>query len=322
MSAPELSVIITCYFEEHSIDEFHGRLRETLQGTGRSFEILFVNDGSTDGTLEHLRQIHAEHDDVTVLDLYRNSGQVAAMTAAVERARGQAVLFMDSDLQLDPEEIPLLLAALDDGADVVSGKRVHRQDSLWRRLPSSVINRLLARLTRTPFTDFGCTFKGFRGDLVRAFEPGPHRLFNPVVAIRHASRFREVPVTHHARQYGRSGWTFRKLIDFAIENVIGTSRGLFQHVSLIALVIAGLTFVRIALAWTVPGSILAAQPTTGLLLNAALLSTALLLAVLCLVGEYMVRMYEGRVAPRYIVREVLEPRSREARAPWRNPWKA
>lgn len=303
---PELSVIISCFYEEQSIDEFYGRLRATLEATGRRFEVIIVNDGSTDGTLERLRAIHARDPDVTVVDLFRNSGQACAITAGIERATGANFVFMDSDLQLEPEELPSLLAAFDRGADVVSGVRRLRKDPLRRRLYSVLANWVMRRVARADLTDFGCTFKVFRGALIRAHEFGPRRPFNPVYVIRSAGRCCEVPVTHHPRRYGASGWTLSKLLRFNLENMLGLAVGAFQVVSGAAFVVACLTFARIALAWTFPGSILAGQPTTGLLLNAMLLATALIVALVALVGEYVVRLHGHQYAgPSYVVREVL-----------------
>ena len=305
---PELSAVVTCYFEEKSIDEFYARLRATLEKTGRTFEILLVNDGSTDATLERLRSIHARDAHVTVIDLFRNAGQACAMTAAIERCRGRALVFIDSDLQLDPEDLPLLLAAYDEGADVVSGARRGRQDPLARRVFSFFANRTLRGMTRTRFTDFGCTFKVFRADLILAFGFGPKQPFNPVYVIRSAGRTREVAVTHHARPYGRSGWTLRKLWTFYLDNLLGYSEGTFQALSALAFGAAFLTLVRIALAWIFPASVLAVV-TTGLILNALLLSVAVLLGALGLLGEYVIRIHNrDSWGPRYIVREVLAAR--------------
>ena len=133
---PEFSVLITCYFEERSIEEFHARLSEAMRALGRSYEIIFVNDGSTDRTFEKLSGIFDRDPSVSaILDMFRNAGQLAAITAALCESRGRALLLMDSDLQLAPEEIPLLVAEYDKGFDVVSGARVNRKDS-WLRISS------------------------------------------------------------------------------------------------------------------------------------------------------------------------------------------
>ena len=130
MPTPDLSIIVTCYFEEQSIDEFHARLSAAAQSTGCSYEIVMVNDGSTDGTWPKLLSLYESDPHVTtVVNLFRNAGQVAAMTAGINHARGQAFVFMDSDLQLDPEELPMLVATYQEGYDIVSGARKER--SLW-----------------------------------------------------------------------------------------------------------------------------------------------------------------------------------------------
>jgi hypothetical protein len=299
----EFSVIITCYYEEKSIDEFYGRLRRTLESTGRSFEIVLVNDGSTDRTYELLREIHARDAHVTVLDLLRNFGQGYAMTAGVAHATGQNFVFMDSDLQLDPEDLPKLLVEFDKGFDLVSGMRADRRDPIKRKLASWVANIVLRRITRAPFTDFGCTYKVYRGALIRAMQLGPFRPYT-LLMLRCASRFKEVAVNHHPRRYGKSGWTFRRLSAFMLDNVLALE-GTFQTISIVASVVGLLTFVRIALAMTYPGSILGAPITNGLILNALLLATAGLLMVVALVGEYVIRIHARQMSlPCYIVREV------------------
>jgi glycosyltransferase involved in cell wall biosynthesis len=314
MDRPDFTVVITCYFEEKSVDEFYTRLRKTLEGMGRSFEIVMVNDGSTDGTWERLKAFHARDPHLTVVDLFRNFGQVNAMTAGAERGSGRSFVFMDSDLQLDPEELPLLVAELDKGADVVSGARRDRKDPLYRRFFSRFANYVMQRMAQAPFTDFGCTFKIFRGELVRGYQLGPFRPYSLLI-MRGASRFKEIPITHHPRRYGRSGWTFSKLFRYNFENMLALE-GNFQTLSLVAFAIGVLTLLRIALAWVIPGSILAAQPTSGLLLNALLLATTAQLMVLAIVGEYVIRLYgRDRRGPAYIVREVLPSRTPAEKVP-------
>lgn len=311
MSRPYISVVISCYFEEQTIHEFHQRLRGTLEATGESYEILIVNDGSTDGTFAALESIHAEDPSVTVLDLCRNAGQAAALTAGLVRAEGERIAMMDSDLQLDPEELPQLLERFDEkGLDVVSGVRKVRRDPLGRRIASYFANRVVRRVTGHDLTDFGCTYKIFRGDLVRAHELGPRNPLQQALLLRSAGRVGEIDVNHHPRPHGRSGWSFGRLFALNLDHLLGASGGVFQWLSLFAFLIAGLTLARIVLAWLLPGSILAAPVTTGLLLNAMLLSTAFLLGVLALVGEYVIRTHSRAYGgPKYVVRTVLGKRS-------------
>ena len=147
--SPEFSVIITCYYEEKSIEEFYTRLSGTLESTGRSYEIVFVNDGSTDKTFDRLQSIFDKDPHVRVImDLFSNAGQGCAITAGITEARGRHFVFMDSDLQLDPEDFPLLLAEFDKGADIVTGWRKERHDSLSRVIPSKLANVIMRRVSR------------------------------------------------------------------------------------------------------------------------------------------------------------------------------
>jgi glycosyltransferase involved in cell wall biosynthesis len=304
---PEFSAVITCYNEEHSVEEFHGRLRKTLDSLDTSSEIVMVNDGSADDTWGKLVELHARDPELTVLNLFRNAGQCAAISAGIQEARGRHFVFMDSDLQLDPEELPLLIAAFRRGHDVVNGIRRERNDPLRRRIPSFFANLILRGVAGVGFTDFGCSFQVMRGELVRAHGFGPWKPFNNVLVTRCAGRFTEVPVNHHERKYGESGWSTLALWRYLMDNVVLYSQGLFQFFSSVALVVALLTLLRIFL----PGSILG-DVTNGLVLNALLLASASVLAVVAFVGEYVLRTFSLHArGPLYVVRERRPATSRE-----------
>lgn len=305
-NAPEFSVLITCYFEENSIDEFHAQLSDALETLGRSYEIIFVNDGSTDRTWEKLQGIIENDPHVyAALDLFRNAGQQAAITAAIERARGQAFILMDSDLQLEPAELPLLVAEYDKGYDVVSGYRKNRRDSLLRVIPSKLANVIMRKASRSNFRDFGCTFKIYNADLVRAFNYGPLHIFSNVDLIARAQRCVEVPVTHHPRRYGKSGWTFQKLWKYNMDNVVKLSQRPFQLIAVCCVAASMLFAVRVALGPLLSFRFLP-QVSNGLILNAMAISLLLILAVLSIVGEFSIRCFVNlQRTPGYIVREYL-----------------
>jgi len=302
---PELSIVVTCYFEERSIDEFYTRLRASAESLGRSYELVMVNDGSTDRTFEKLKGYFAADERVTtVIDLYRNSGQVNAMTAGMTHARGKAIVVMDSDLQLDPEELPLLVAKFDEGYDIVSGYRKDRKDSLLRKVPSKIANAVMRTVARHKLSDFGCTYKIYDAELVRAFDFGPFKTWRTAYVFSRAQRCSEVPVTHHERKYGSSGWTFRKLLGFYMDHLVGISERPFQLVSLVCFGLAVLFAVRIALAWTVPGSFLR-EVTPGLILNSIAVTFLVLLSVLAVIGEYVMRSFLMiQRYPAYVIREL------------------
>ena len=305
---PELdfSVVITCYYEERSIDEFHKRLAATLESMGRSYEILFVNDGSTDGTFEHLREIYEKDPRVSaVIDLRKNTGQANAATPGMMLARGGAIVLIDSDLQLDPEDLPRLVERYDEGCDVVSGYRPNRRDSVRRQLPSVLANIIMRRASGTTLRDFGCTFKIYDGDLVRGFEWGPFKPWRPVPAIAAAGRIGEVAVNHHPRRYGQSGWTFRKLFSYNMENMVNLSEGVFQYLGGLCVLLAMLFIARILLSFVVDTQFVD-KITPGLILNFGMVSLLITTAVLAAIGEFVIRNFIIlQRKPAFLVRRIL-----------------
>lgn len=307
---PRVSVVLSCLNEEASLREFHARLTRSLDSQPRSFEIIYVNDGSRDGTLAILHEIfHGDAHVRAIVDLFRNAGQAAALTAGVNFVRGRAVVFMDSDLQLDPEELPRLLDRFDAGADIVSGYRHARRGSFLRRLGSVLANATMRRLSGSSMRDFGCTFKVVDARLLSGFALGPRQPIRLPYLVAAAGRCEELEVAHHERPHGRSGWTFSKLVAYFIESLVGMSARPFQYVAVVLLLLAALASARITLNWLVPFSILS-EVTSGLLLNAVLLGGLVGVGVAALVGEYALRSYNLLLGqPAYVIREawVREP---------------
>ncbi len=301
----EFSVVIGCYFEEQSVDEFHRRLSQTLQSMGRSYEILYVNDGSTDGTFEKLKAIYEQDQHVTaVVDFFKNAGQPNAKTPGVMLAQGSAIVMIDSDLQLDPEELPRLVKEYDAGHDLVSGYRHNRRDPWLRKLPSKIANAIMRHSSHSKMRDFGCTFKIYDARLVRAFEFGPFHPWRPVPVIAMARDIAEVPVTHHPRKYGSSGWTFRKLFAYNMEGLVNLSERPFQALSAICFLLGVLFIARVAIGFLTPFSILP-QITNGLLLNAWAIGLLMTLAVLALIGEFVIRSFLTlQRKPAFAIREI------------------
>ncbi len=305
--SPEFSVVITCHFEEQSIDEFYNRLAAAMDSLERTYEIVFVNDGSTDKTFEKLKMIFDKDPHVTtIIDLFKNAGQAAAITAGITHTKGRHLVLMDSDLQLHPEEIGLLVNEFDKGIDIVSGCRKNRRDSLFRKLPSWVANRVMRKVSGHEITDFGCTFKIYNGDLIRAFEFGPFKKFQTAYVYSRAQKAVEIPITHNKRKYGKSGWTFKKLFAFQMDNIVGMSRRPFQLLSLLCIIGAGLFLARILSAWLLPFSILP-QITPGMILNVLLLHLLATVAILSVIGEYVIRNFTSfQNYPIYIIRHISQ----------------
>ena len=304
---PYFSVLIACFFEEKSIMEFYQRLSTTLKNLNKSYEIIFINDGSTDRTFELLKEIFHKDQNVTkAINFFKNAGQGAAITAGITHSRGKHFILMDSDLQLAPEDLPKLVIEFDNGYDIVSGFRKNRKDSINRTLPSKIANFIMRKLSKSNLTDFGCTFKIYRGELIRAFNYGPLKLFNPVYVIAQAQKCKEIPVSHFPRKYGKSGWTFKKLMDFNMENLMGLISRAFQIIGFWSIIIAVLLVIRVIIDWFYYFKIFQ-NVYNGLLLIVILFSMFVTLKMLCLIGEYVVRIFSlSQKNPKYIIKEIIK----------------
>lgn len=202
---PRVSVVVPAFDEEESLPVLSREIRETLDAAGVSFEVLLVDDGSADRTLEVMLDLARRDPAIRVVRQRPNQGQSAALAAGWRRARAPVVVTLDADLQNDPADIPRLLAALEAGYDVVSGVRVERQDSWVRRLSSRIANGVRNRLTGDAVSDVGCTLRACRTELLRDLPlfTGMHR-FLPTLLRLQGGRVTEVPVGHRPRRYGRT----------------------------------------------------------------------------------------------------------------------
>lgn len=218
-AALHLSVVVPLFNEERNVPVLHEALTHALRGIGCTYEIVVVDDGSSDGTPQLLRALAQDDPHLRVIQFRRNYGQTAAMSAGFDHARGEYVVSMDGDLQNDPADIPRLLALLEEGYDIVCGWRRHRKDAwLSRLLPSKLANFLIRRATRVPIHDTGCSLKAYRAWVVRSLDlySDMHR-FIAALAAGLGARVAEIPVRHHPRRYGRSkyglGRIFRVVAD-------------------------------------------------------------------------------------------------------------
>ena len=211
--------MVTLYDEEQTVEELHRRVVEAL--AGRSFELLFVDDGSHDGTWAAVERLHAADERVRAVRFKRNFGQHPAMHAGLARARGEIVVTMDGDLQNQPEDIPLLVAALEDGTDVASGRRAARHDSWGRTLPSRLINGMLRRFTGVAITDFGCAFNAYRRSAVTPMlgSIGKQK-FTKALILSGGATVKEVDVGHAARE-GSSRYSPLRLTRLALHVLAG-----------------------------------------------------------------------------------------------------
>ncbi|HEX7999947.1 MAG TPA: glycosyltransferase family 2 protein [Pyrinomonadaceae bacterium] len=211
---PDISVFLPVFDEEENLRPLHAKLDDALRKLGRSAEIVYVDDGSSDGSLAILRELAQLDSRVRVVALRRNYGQTAAMAAGIDAARGRVLIPMDADMQNDPADIVRLLNKLDEGYDVVSGWRKNRQDKLiTRKIPSMLANRLISWIGGVPLHDYGCSLKAYRRESledVRLY--GEMHRFIPIYASWAGARVTEIPVEHHARTLGKSKYGLSRTI--------------------------------------------------------------------------------------------------------------
>ena len=309
----DVSVVVPLYNERDNLAPLHRELDAVLRGLGGSWEILFVDDGSSDGSLEVLRAIRQGDDHVRVLRLARNSGQTAALACGLHRATGATVVALDADGENDPADIPRLINKLGEGFDLVSGWRTGRwRDSpLTRRLPSVAANRLIARMTGVALHDYGCTLKAYRGELARSLMLyGEMHRFVPAIAAEQGARIAEIEVNFRPRRTGTSkygpGRIVRTILDLlTVRFLSGYSTRPIQVFGLMGLVMGAL-----GAAWTailvfekvVLGRQLGDRP--ALWLAVLLVVVGVQLVSLGLLGEMLARTYhESQGKPIYLIKE-------------------
>jgi len=309
-----LSLVIPAYNEEESIPLLYERLKQVLQRLKEDYEIIFVDDGSTDGTYEKLKELALKDPKVKVIRFKRNYGQTAAMSAGFEHAKGEVIITLDADLQNDPEDIPILLEKLKEGYHIVSGWRKDRKDPfLSRKLPSMIANWLISKITGVHLHDYGCTLKAYRSEVVKDLELfGDMHRFLPALTKRKGAKITEVVVRHHPRIYGKSkygiGRTIRVLLDILLvkflNEYINKPLYMFGSVGFVLLTLGMLAliyliFVKLFLEESIGGRPLLILSVLSILAGIQLISTGLL-------AEILVRIYyKTKDTKPYIIQEKI-----------------
>src|SRR6266851_4874447 len=318
----DLSIVVPLFNESGTFDELHRRLTEVLLVLGLDSEIIYVDDGSTDGTREALAAVGERDPRVRVVTLARNYGQTAALAAGFDAAAGAVIVAMDGDLQHAPEEIPTLLAKLDDGYDIVSGWREQRVDNLWtRRLPSKMANWLMAKLSGVSLHDFGTTFKAYRAPVIKRIRLyGDLHRFIPALASWGGARIAEVSIANIPRPQNQSHYGLSRTWRVAAD--LMTVRFLLRYVTRPLHFFGPIGFATVAAGIAGGGWVLATKIVTGapvflahgplLLLSAVLIQTGVVLIGLGLLAELLTRIYmDGRQRRIYTIAQVerreLEP---------------
>jgi len=310
-----VSVVIPLFNEEDNVRTLHEKLTAALCALGSDYEVIYVDDGSTDGTLSLLEDIQGRDPAVVVLSLRRNFGQTAAFAAGFDFARGDVVITMDGDLQNDPNDIPKLLELIKDN-DLVSGWRKKRKDPFFsRRLPSIAANWLISKVTGVQLHDYGCSLKAYRRDVIKNLKLyGEMHRFIPAVASWYGVRIAEVETIHHQRLRGKSKYGITRTIRVVLDLItvkflqsfstkplqffgsIGMGCGFLGFLLLLYLTMEKLVF----------GNPIGGRPL--LLLGALLLIVGIQFIGMGLLGEMIVRVYhETQRKPIYVIKKVLGP---------------
>jgi glycosyltransferase involved in cell wall biosynthesis len=311
---PYLSLVVPIYNEEESIPTLYTRLTESLEALGCGYEIVAIDDGSSDKSFALLRDLAQSDRRLRVIRFRRNFGQTAAFAAGFDRARGQIVITIDADLQNDPADIPLLLQKVDEGYDVVSGWRRSRQDRfLDRKLPSMIANRLISMITGVHLHDYGCSLKAYRAEVVKSIQLyGDLHRFIPAIASWQGVLVTEIPVRHYSRQFGTSKYgidrTVRVMLDLiTVRFLLSYATRPMQIFGLFGVgsmsVGGGISF-YLAMIKLLRGEKLARRPL--LQLGVLLIILGAQFMSMGLIGELVVRTYyETQQKPIYVVREEL-----------------
>jgi dolichol-phosphate mannosyltransferase len=311
---PEISVVIPLFNEVENVQPLYTALKSTMQKMGRPWEVIFVDDGSTDGTYELLKKLHVNNEGMCVVKLRRNFGQTAAMTAGFNHARGEIIVCLDGDLQNDPQDIAQLVHKLDDGYDVVSGWRVNRRDGFWlRTLPSRIANWLISRTTGTYLHDYGCTLKAYRAEMIRELRLyGEMHRFIPALIGGNGARITELPVNHYPRRHGKSKYGISRTVRVTLDlltvkfllSFLTRPLQIFGLMGLLSLSIGLMICSYLSVMKLFAGYGLADRPL--LLLGVFLALVGIQFICLGILAEIQIRSYhESSEKCTYFIREVL-----------------
>jgi glycosyltransferase involved in cell wall biosynthesis len=310
-----LSLIIPVYNEEENLPILFEAVTKVMTPLKKPWEVIFVNDGSTDQSLEVLRGLAKKDQHVRVIVFRRNFGQTAAISAGIDHAKGDVVILLDADLQNDPADIPMLLSKLEEGYDVVSGWRKDRKDNAFtRNLPSMMANGLISWVTGVHLHDYGCTLKAYRREVLDEFRLyGETHRFIPVFAHSVGARIAELPVHHHPRLYGKAKYglerTMKVVLDlFTVKFLLSYGNKpirLFGGTGMVLMFASLVTLVYLFARKIFESTSVTASPLLPLAIMFLILGFQSIL--MGLIAELLVRTYhESQRKPTYTVREIIE----------------
>lgn len=310
----DISVVVPLLNEEKNIPILYDELTQTLQKTGLKYEILFIDDGSSDRSLEILESLQQSDFRICLISLRKNFGQTAAMSAGFDMANGDIIIAMDADLQNDPADIPMLLAKINEGADMVTGWRYNRQDPFFsRKLPSKIANRIISFATGVHLHDYGCTLKAFRREVIKTIKLyGEMHRFIPAIASAMGVSIAEVKVNHRPRRFGTSKYgisrTLRVILDLItvkfLLNYATRPIHVFGTFGFISGSLGGLLAIVLTVQRQLYGVPLSDRPL--LLLAVLLIFVGVQFVTIGLVAEMLARTYhESQDKPTYYIRKIV-----------------
>ena len=308
----DISIVLPVYNEQENIPLIYQRLKSVLEKINKSYEIIFVNDGSKDNSYEELLKISTDKT-VKIINFRRNFGQTASMAAGIDYAQGEIIILMDSDLQNDPEDIPNLITKIEEGYDVVSGWRKDRKDPFFsRKLPSMIANMLIKKISGVKVKDLGCSLKAYKKDVIKSIKLyGDMHRFIPIYASWVGAKITDIPVKHHPRQFGKSKYgisrTFKVIIDLFGMKFLGSYStkpmhffGKIAGIHLIFTILWGFIYLYRAIKSK------RFLTDESLILVFLLWALTILFIGFGLLAEIMVRVYhEAQDKPIYIIKEKI-----------------
>jgi len=307
MERVDVSVLVPILNEEESLRELNERLTKTLGTLGRTYEIIYINDGSTDSTQEILEEFHRKDNHIRVVEFNRNYGQHMALFGGMERSRGNMVITIDADLQNPPEEIPRLVAKIDEGYEVVGTYRKDRKDSIFRTLPSYIVNRITAKLVGLKLRDYGCMLRAYNRDIVDSMNMcGEAASFIPALANTFARKVIEIDVAHEARKKGTTKYSLFRLLHLNFDLMTGFSLLPIQVIGVLGVIIA-LVGIAFALFLLIRRLVVGPEVEGVFTLFAInFVFMGVMIFALGVIGEYIGRIYQQvRGRPRFIVKKEL-----------------
>ncbi len=310
----DISIVIPVYNEEKILQKMSDRLMPVMEKLGRSYEVIYTNDGSNDDSINILHTLYQKHPQhVRIIDFKRNFGQHMAIMASFEKSHGNVVINLDADLQNPPEEIPKLIKAFDAGHDVVGSFRLDRQDDAWRDYGSRFANWVRGWMTGIEMKDQGCMFRAYSRDIVEeVVRGGEANTFIPALAWRLATNPTEIGLVHDARAEGSSKYGIYELIRVSLDLVTSFSLMPIQIVTVFGIVVSFSSFMLVL--YMIGRRLIIGPEAEGLFTLLAIVIFLISVAIMGIgiIGEYVGRTYQQVSSrPRYLIREIIEDRKKD-----------